>query len=343
MYAHQGQLVTFSTTFRTAAGLPVAVRQANPVEHPEASLGCTVAISRGGRAQHAGLATAGDEPGRYDVSLTLYHHQWPTGSYRVVFSGYTPSGAAAEQSFDLEIMKSYLFAKVGKSWPLSDLIPFLSDAVASGPHSVTGEVAFGQCDGVNVSFNVYGRNLEPGSETVHVVSASAVTPMERGTDYAIDNAIGTLTMLAPPDPGCAVTVGYRHSTYGPEELLQALVRGATKLQSGAVVRLINEVQPCLDTDPATIMGLMMKAGQIAVMEMQAHRDARSSFDWSSQGMSVKKVLLPRNEIQLLAQENASLEAEIGRFRMSSIGVRPQQDVYRPQPEIIVSTVFEVDA
>ena len=79
------------------------------------------------------------------------------------------------------------------------------------------------------------------------------------------------------------------------------------------------------------------------MEMQAHRDARSSFDWSSQGMSVKKVLLPRNEIQLLAQENASLEAEIGRFRMSSIGVRPQQDLYRPQPEIIVSTVFEVDA
>ena len=132
--------------------------------------------------------------------------------------------------------------------------------------------------------------------------------------------------------------GVYHVAFASDDLVGQLAQA-----KGAGVRLINEVQPCLDTDPATLMGLMMKAGQIAVMEMQAHRDARSSFDWSSQGMSVKKVLLPRNEIQLLAQENASLEAEIGRFRMSGIGVRPQQDIYRPQPEIIVSTVFEVDA
>jgi len=35
--------------------------------------------------------------------------------------------------FDVEIVKSYFFAKVGVNWSLSDVIPFLADAVDSGP------------------------------------------------------------------------------------------------------------------------------------------------------------------------------------------------------------------
>jgi len=337
---YQGQNATLEVAFRTTAGVNVPVyKTAGGAE------GVNVVIKRGGVSMLTSTGSGSD--GVYSFQNTFYHGQWEEGTYNVTFSGFNGSGTAVSMSAELVILKSYVFTPSGNQYFIADIIPFLEEAIGNGPHSAMGEMAFGASNGTNRRFSVMGNNLVPGSETVTKMAASGTqtgfTAGAQSNGYTADYDNGVFDLTAAPAAGDSIIVSYFHKTYSRGQLTQAAMRACTALSNRGLLAVSNvNGQPTIDTNPATILGMLMLSAQIAVLEMQVQVDARRSFDFTDAGLSMKRSSIPRNEAQVLKDFKQQLEDQVCAAAMDTVATAPPADADRPEPQVMISTIFELN-
>lgn len=341
MVVHQGQTATLSVEFRTALGVAQVIYLTDPTEEgTEAVEGCALTIERGG-VEFLQLDLTGSN-GSFSTSITFYQAEWTEGSYQVTFSGFLADGTALTRTDTIELLRRFVYAVQDGLYRLADVVPALAKAIGNGPHIVTGEVAYGLTNGVNTLFRVVGSNMVPLSETISIVAPTGVTGLVRGQGYGIDYADSTAYLTTAPTAGTQVLASYQHSTYGSEELLQALCQAASQLADAGLFSYSVEGNPAISVNPNSILDLLMRCARMAILEVQTQRDARTGIMWKDQGMSVDRTKVAANETALLKEFRKDIRTDIAQAKMNGFSQTANTDRARPEPSIVLGFLFEVD-